>query len=141
MSSGERKSFQTIPKYQKQIGEGIPRHKFDNLKSVDHPDFKRLWALRNWAGKTSHQQFLVQGGRQIEAALDAGYPLLEIWVPERAAWSVAWWEERMSTTCVEIVAAEKEHKLDNAEVKKQSEGAKLTAAAVHKRKTYAAEAT
>ena len=69
-------------KCKKEVDEAIPRRHF--VKSVDHCDFKRLWALRKWAGNTKHQQFLVRGGRQIEAALDAGYPLLEIWVPEQA---------------------------------------------------------
>ena len=73
---------------------------------------------------------LVQGGTQIIAALDAGYPLLEIWVPEQAAWSVSWWEERTSTRCVAdakraaVVAGE-----DRGEVKKRKNVAKLAEAA------------
>ena len=70
-----------------ELEDGLSRRSI--VKSVDHPDFQRLCALQNWAGKTKHQQFLVKGGRQIEAALRAGHPVLEIWVPEQATLSLA----------------------------------------------------
>lgn len=121
------------------------------MKSVDHPNFKRLQALQNCVGD---EQFLVCGGRQIKAALDAGYPLLEIWVPEQASRSLACWEEMASKTCVVnpaqravAVAAEEEQRLNEAYVKKPRKVAKLAAAAAlvkGKRKpnfSKAAEAT
>ena len=40
----ESEQVQTVLKYQKELEEAIPRHKF--VKSVDHSDFKRLRALQ-----------------------------------------------------------------------------------------------
>eukprot|EP00746_Dinoflagellata_sp_MGD_P140433 gnl/MRDRNA2_/MRDRNA2_73690_c0_seq3.p1 gnl/MRDRNA2_/MRDRNA2_73690_c0~~gnl/MRDRNA2_/MRDRNA2_73690_c0_seq3.p1 ORF type:complete len:122 (+),score=26.81 gnl/MRDRNA2_/MRDRNA2_73690_c0_seq3:223-588(+) len=64
--------------HHRELGRNMP----DLVTSVDHPDFKRLQALQNWAGKADRTQFLIKGGRQIKAALDAGFPLIEIWISE-----------------------------------------------------------
>ena len=85
---------QTTAEDQQAVEASTPQRKL--VRSVDHPDFKRLQALRNCSGSTEGQ-FLVYGGRQIKAALDAGYPLLEIWVPQQALRSLAWWQEMASS--------------------------------------------
>ena len=72
----EEKSEQTI----------LPRKV---MESVNHHDFKRLCALQNWVWESEKQQFLVHGGREIKAALDAEYPILEIWVAEQAVQNLA----------------------------------------------------
>ena len=91
--------------------QALSRHVF--VSSVYHPDFKRLEAIENLERETEHQHFLVKGGRDIEAALDAGYLVLEIWVPEKAVQSLAWWEERTSSTYV-VNAAKRAAAMDTA---------------------------
>ena len=60
-------SLQTMLGCQKKLEDTVPQRQF--VKSVDHPDFKRLQALENsgrhwinWIASTKSQQFLVQGG-------------------------------------------------------------------------------
>ena len=71
---------ETILKCDKKSEQIVASRKF--AESVDRHDFKRQWAFQNWVWKAENQQFLVHGGREIKAALDAEYPLLEVWVAE-----------------------------------------------------------
>ena len=85
--SGDCASSETVLKYEKKSEQTIPPRK--SVQSVDHHDFKRLWALQNWVWKGEKQHCLVHGGRQIKAALDAEYPLLEVWVAEQVLQNLA----------------------------------------------------
>ena len=104
----------------------MPGCKF--VKSIDHPDFKRLWALQNLLGNTKHQGFLIHGGRPIKAALDAGYALLEIWVPD-SEWRTSSKFALNEGNRADVVAVQKQ-KLDKALTKTQMKTATLEAAAV-----------
>ena len=74
--------MQDLQEQHKKLKEAFPRRV--HVSSANHPDFKKLWVLRNWAGETKQQDFLVQGGRQIEMALDAGATTVSfhlLWAP------------------------------------------------------------
>jgi len=97
---GQSELDERVLNYEKELEETILRRGL--VQRVDDPEFKRLWALQDWTGKAKQQQFLIDGSRQIKAALDAGSPLVEIWVDERSAWNLAWWEERTSSAGLHV---------------------------------------
>uniref|UniRef100_A0A7S2TK57 tRNA/rRNA methyltransferase SpoU type domain-containing protein n=1 Tax=Lotharella oceanica TaxID=641309 RepID=A0A7S2TK57_9EUKA len=50
------------------------------VTSIKHPLFRRLRSIQTGVGKAQEGAFLIEGETQILAALDAGYPLAEIWM-------------------------------------------------------------